>query len=87
MRLKMYSIRDSKAECFNQPFFCKTHGEAERNFLELTKDEKSFVSKYSDDYDLYFVGEYDDQTGTLESLDAPLHIVKAALLTQSNTTQ
>nr|QJB19818.1 MAG: nonstructural protein [Microvirus sp.] len=81
MQLKMYSIRDAKAEAYNPPFYKKTHGEAERDFTELTKTPDSMVCKYPEDYDLYFCGTYDDQTGLVESLKTPQHIVKAATLT------
>lgn len=77
MQLKIYSIRDSKGSVYNQPFFKRTHGEAERDFTELTKDEKSFVNKYPDDYDLYYVGDFDDQEGIITSLQTPQHIIKA----------
>lgn len=77
MLLKMYSIRDAKGEIFNAPFYKKTHGEAERDFAELCKDEKSLVNKYPEDFDLYHVGIYDDQTGKISSLDTPQHILKA----------
>lgn len=80
MILKAFTIRDSKAEVFNTPFFQKTHGEAERAFRELVKDEKSMVSKYPDDYDLYHLGEYDDQTGKIIALDTPQHMIKAVQL-------
>lgn len=80
MQLKAYSIRDSKAEVFNTPFFSKTHGEAERNFQQLTKDSNSMVNKYPEDYDLYHLGTYDDSTGTFEALDTPQHMVKAISL-------
>jgi len=80
MLKQMYSIRDSKAQIFHIPYFNNTHGEAERNFSELVKDEKSMISKYPDDYDLYHVGTYDDQTGLVESLDTPQHMLKAAIL-------
>jgi len=79
MQQKIYSIRDSKGEVYNQPFFQKTHGEAERNFHTLVNDEKSMVSKYVDDFDLYYLGTYCDQTGRLTSLDTPQHILKAAM--------
>lgn len=82
MELRIYSIRDSKAEIFNQPIFQKTHGEAERNFQTLVKDEKSMVSKYPEDFDLYYLGTYDDQTGLVKPLDTPQHIVKAISLKQ-----
>ena len=77
MLLKAFSIRDAKAEVFNTPFFQKTHGEAERSFKKLAGDKDSMVSQYPDDYDLYYLGEYDDQTGTIKSLDTPQHLLKA----------
>lgn len=80
MILKAFSIRDSKADVFNTPFFQKTHGEAERSFKQLIQDDKSMLSKYPEDYDLYFIGEYDDNTGKLVTLDTPQHLVKAMQL-------
>lgn len=73
----MYSIRDAKGEYFNTPFFNKSHGEAERNFTSLVNDEKSTVSQYPEDFDLYYLGDYDDNDGKLVPLDTPQHIVKA----------
>lgn len=77
MELKIFSIRDSKAEIYMQPFFQKSHGEAERSFTQLARDQKSTVSQFPEDYDLYFVGVYDDQKGTVQSLDTPQHVLKA----------
>jgi hypothetical protein len=77
MTQKIYSIRDSKAEYFTQPFFKKTHGEAERDFTMLAKDEKSQIAQFPEDYDLYYIGDYDDQTGKMTPLDTPHHIIKA----------
>lgn len=77
MLLKAYSIRDSKAEVFNTPFYQKTHGEAERTFQTLAKDDKSTISKYPDDYDLYYLGEYDQDTGKSHPIDTPQHMAKA----------
>jgi hypothetical protein len=77
MILKVYSIRDSKGEIFNIPFFSKTHGEAERQFRTLVNDSKSQVNAYPEDFDLYYVGEYDDNEGKLTSLDTPQHMIKA----------
>lgn len=76
---KVFSIRDAKAEIFNPPFYKRTHGEAERDFRSLTTDPKSNVSMYPEDYDLYFIGEYDDVKGTFQSLETPQHILKAVL--------
>lgn len=77
---KVFSIRDSKAEVFYPPFFKKTMGEAERDFMELTRDDKSVVCKYPEDFDLYYVGEFCDQRGVITALETPQHIIKAALI-------
>lgn len=85
----MYSIRDSKAEIFNAPFYKKTHGEAERDFQTAVLDEKTMLSKYPEDFDLWYLGDYDDNTGKVKSLETPQHIIKAvnALPNVSSETQ
>lgn len=84
MKQKVFAIRDSKAEVYLQPFFRKTHGEAERDFRQLVKDEKSLVSKYPEDYDLYFIGSYDDELGAIEKLETPQHVIKAIAIAVQN---
>lgn len=74
---KVFSIRDSKSELFGTPFFNITHGEAERNFKTLVNDPKSSVSVYPEDFDLYYLGTYDDITGKVVPIDSPEHLVKA----------
>lgn len=87
MLLKVYSVRDAKSEVYNQPFYKKTHGEAERDFRSLVNDDKSTLNKYPDDFDLYYVADYDDNLGTFKPLDTPQHIIKAAHCKQTNVTQ
>jgi len=82
VELKMYSVRDAKTEIFNPPFYKKTHGEAERDFTTLCRDDKSQVAQYPEDYDLYFLGTYDDVSGRIDSLDTPQHIIKAVQVLQ-----
>ena len=77
MLLKIYSIRDAKSEVYNTPFYQKTHGEALRSFMEVSTDKQSQVSKYPEDFDLYHLGEYDDNTGQTSPLDTPQHMAKA----------
>ena len=77
MTKKMFSIRDAKGEIYHPPFFKITNGEAERDFTTTVGDEKSMLNKYPEDFDLYYIGEFDDQTGKIESLETPLHMLKA----------
>lgn len=83
MSKKIYSVKDAKAEVFNTPFYQSTHGEAERSFTRLVQDEKSIISQFPDDYDLYCLGEFDDRTGLIATLDTPLHVAKANNMLQS----
>lgn len=77
MLLKAYSIRDAKGEFYSPPFYKHTHGEAEREFVQLIRDPKSQPNQFPEDYDLYHLGEYDNVKGFFKSLDTPQHIMKA----------
>jgi len=83
-KYQIYSIRDSKAGIFNTPFYQSSHGEAERSFHQLVRDPKSTVSQYPEDFDLYHLGTYDDQSGKMELLDTPAHMIKAVQYTAQN---
>lgn len=77
MQLLAFSIRDAKGDVFHSPFFKKTHGEAERDFDRLVNEPNSMPGQYPDDFDLYFLGDYDDQSGKFSALDTPKHLIKA----------
>lgn len=78
MKLQIYTIRDTKTEIYNTPLiFAVTHGEAERNFRDLANDQQGRVSKHPEDYDLYYLGVYDDQTASFQLEPNPKHIMKA----------
>ncbi|AZL82880.1 nonstructural protein [Apis mellifera associated microvirus 26] len=77
MLQKLFAIRDSKTEYFGSPFCKATHGEAERDFRTLVNDEKTNLNQYPEDYDLYYLGEYDNNSGKFETLETPQHLMKA----------
>lgn len=74
---KVFSIRDTKGDVFNQPFHVHTHAEAERMFHRIRNDDKSTVNAYPEDFDLYFLGEFDTTKGQYKPLDAPQHMIGA----------
>lgn len=80
MQLSMYSIRDAKAGFYHHPIFEKHNGEALESFTQLANDPKTPVCKYPEDYDLYYLGTYDDHTGLVQSLPTPEHVQKAVQL-------
>lgn len=77
MILKAFSVYDQKAKVFHKPFFNATHGEAERNFQTAVNDDKTQFYMYPEDFDLYYIGEYDDNKGVFTSLKSPDHVCKA----------
>lgn len=81
---KVYSIRDAKGEIYNLPFFKNTHGEAERDFSAVCRDKNSMPGQFPEDFDLYYLGEFCDQSGTFKALDTPQHIIKAISVTAAN---
>lgn len=77
---KVFSIRDGKAEAYNQPWFALTPGEAERSFKRLVNDPQSTIYSFPEDYDLFLIGEFCERTGKIKGLDTPQHVVKAVNL-------
>ena len=65
MQPKIYSVFDVQAEAFGQPFFMQTDGIALRSFNEAAQNPQTEISKYPDDYVLYNIGTYDDDTGII----------------------
>ncbi len=86
MKLKMFSIRDAKSEIFTNPFYKATHGEAERDFRTTVNNDKTTLNRYPEDFDLYYLGTYDDNTGFTASLDTPQHIIKAVQVLEQKPT-
>lgn len=63
------ALQDKKAEMFMQPFFVPTVGVAYRNL----QDEMSRggtdnpLANHADDFDLWQLGTFDDETGIVDS--------------------
>jgi len=72
MKLKIFSIYDSKAEAYKQPFFMLTKGEALRGVMQLLEDNNHLFSKHPGDFTLFELGEYDDNNGKMSPLPSPI---------------
>lgn len=68
MILYVFSTRDRAADVFSQPFFSPTKGTAIRSFSdEINRvDVNNMLNKHPDDFDLYYLGTYDDNTGLFD---------------------
>jgi len=83
VKLNAYVSRDSKANVYNKPFFLGTHAEAIRAFHQAVKKEGTLLSEHPEDFSLYFIGSYDDNSAELEAVP-PVHLANAtdAIVTQ-----
>lgn len=68
MKLQTYAIFDSKANVFSQPFFAANNAVALRMFGNTADDPATNLHKNPVDYTLHHIGEYDDATGALVSI-------------------
>lgn len=76
MKLRMYSIFDKKSLIHHPPQFLYNTGHALRYFKStVERQERSFMTDYPEDFDVYEVGSFDDQTGVVEKMDKPQYIV------------
>lgn len=65
MKLNIYAIYDTATGAYMRPFFMQSDGQATRAISDLVQDENHEVGKHPEDYSLFRVGIFDDNTGTL----------------------
>lgn len=83
MKLNAYTIFDVASGTYMRPFFSQADGEAMRGFKDIALDADHAVGKHPEDYTLYRIGSFNDNTGkmegeTLEKLTTALECVHAA---------
>ena len=61
MNLNIYSIKDSKAGTFSQPFYSVNHSTAIRSFNASLQDATNPLSNYPQDFSLYHLGTWEDR--------------------------
>lgn len=68
MRYKIVCVRDRAADVYAQPHFVAATGVAIRGFSDEInrQDENNQLYKHPEDFDLFLLGEYDDQTGEFD---------------------
>lgn len=77
MILKVFAVRDTKAQAFLQPFYSPSVGSALRAFTDAVNDPQCPFNKHPEDYLLYEIGSYDDSNAALIPLEV-VHLQVAA---------
>jgi len=70
------AIRDRAADVFGQPFFTASTSTAIRSFTDLVNDNRdgNMISSHPEDFDLFYLGTYDDKVPKFHMLDIPSQI-------------
>lgn len=76
-KLLICSVFDTKVGAYSPPFTCKSRGEAIRSFEDACRDDKMPFKAHPEDYQLFAVGDFDDQSG-LVSGGTPDRLIGAA---------
>lgn len=78
MITRLYSIRDSKTGIYHKPWYSLNNEDAERGFKTVVNNPKSEnIHDFPEDFDLFFLGTYDDNTGLVTPEPTPIHVQKA----------
>lgn len=74
MKLQVFSVFDSKAEAFIQPWYSQTLGTAIRSFEAAVNTEAHDFQKHAGDYTLFHLGEFDQTLGQFTQLPAAVNL-------------
>ena len=77
MKKNVYSIYDAAATVYSLPFFYDLDTQAMRAFEAASMAKDSHVSLFPQDFALYKLGEFNQDTGLLEPLQEPMRICGA----------
>jgi len=73
----MFSVYDSAAKFYSDPFYALTKGQALRDFISACNDKNTYLNKHPADYTLFFLGTFDELTGAVQMELTPMALGKA----------
>lgn len=77
MLLQVVCVRDAKTTVFSHPLFFVTKGAAIRSFYDEVQRQGSDIQMHAEDYSMWFLGVFDDQSGCFTINNAPEQIALA----------
>jgi hypothetical protein len=73
MKYHIFSVKDRCAALYGSPYYAVSKGSAIRGFMdEINRaDEQNQLYKHPDDFEMCYLGTFDDETATHELLSTP----------------
>lgn len=69
------AVRDRAVDSYGSPVFVVATGQAIRSFSDEINNAESAFAKHPEDYDLYQLGQYSQDEGTLIPIGTPKLLV------------
>lgn len=82
--MNLYTLRDKQSNTVAPPFAAPTDGIACRYVAESMKDRDSMPAKYPGDFQLWYVGEYLEDSGVLIAANPIRQVVEVKTLAEAN---
>lgn len=80
MKLLLVAVHDRAVDAYNRPFAVNTTGQAIRSFGDEVNNPQSPMNAHADDYALFELGTFDEQTGRITGHDIPIQLSLAKQL-------
>lgn len=74
MTKNIYTVRDNKAGAYLEPFYSQNDDTAFRSIANCLRDPEHTFSINIEDYDLYYLGSYEDTTGCISAETNIVHL-------------
>jgi len=76
-----YVVYDSAAQIYNKPFYLINDQVAMRAAQDLIDDQNTDIARHPEQFSMFKIGIYDDETALFTILDTPINLVRFHELT------
>jgi len=80
MVIQMFSVYDVKTKIFQSPFYAHNSGHAMRIMTDAVSKPDSQFGRYPEDFLLFEVGMFDDQSGLVLGSETPQQVIAVSEL-------
>lgn len=79
MKLYLYSVKDKVANVYVEVMTAVNNLVARRNFYSAATVSGSQISRFPNDFELYCIGSFDNDSGVITALAAPELVAPSAI--------
>lgn len=76
--IRIFTIYDSKAQAYLQPFFCVNNAVAIRTFTTAANNPEHDFNRYAADYTLFAIGEFEPTSGNINIFESKVNLGMAS---------